>query len=236
MPKDLRMGDGLMEYKKRYDRNRKFSREQQKELSQKKVAVIGCGGLGGYAIEMLARAGVGHIKVCDGDVFEETNLNRQLLCTEALLGRNKAEAAGERIRDINSAVETEIFCCNLTETKAEEILRDCDVVIDALDSAEAKLLLEKMCSIFEVPMVHGAIEGWFGQVTTVFPGNDTLRLIYGDGGNVSQKLGNPSFSPAMVASVQVSEAIKIMLGMDELLIRKMLFIDLLGNDFQIAEV
>ena len=68
-----------MKLDKRYERNRIFSREQQEELSEKKAAVIGCGGLGGYAIEMLARAGVGHIKVCDGDVFDETNLNRQLL-------------------------------------------------------------------------------------------------------------------------------------------------------------
>ena len=75
-----------MKLDKRYERNRIFSREQQEELSEKKAAVIGCGGLGGYAIEMLARAGVGHIKVCDGDVFDETNLNRQLLCTEAQLG------------------------------------------------------------------------------------------------------------------------------------------------------
>ena len=85
-------------------------------------------------------------------------------------------------------------------------------------------------------MIHGAIGGWFGQVTTIFPENDTLSLIYSDDTEVSQEFGNPSFSPAMVASVQVSEAIKVMLGMDELLMRKMLFIDLMTNDFQIVEV
>ena len=79
-----------MDLKNRYDRNRIFSRDQQDELGEKRAAVIGCGGLGGYAIEMLARAGVGHIRVCDGDVFDETNLNRQLFCTEAMLGEKKA--------------------------------------------------------------------------------------------------------------------------------------------------
>ena len=94
-----------MNLKKRYERNRIFSRVQQEELSEKKAAVIGCGGLGGYAAEMLVRAGVGHIRVCDGDVFDETNLNRQVLCTEKNLGKNKAEAAVERINSINSEVK-----------------------------------------------------------------------------------------------------------------------------------
>ena len=225
-----------MYLKNRYDRNRIFSRNQQEELSGKKVAVIGCGGLGGYAIEMLARAGVGHIRVCDGDVFDETNLNRQLLCTEDVLGKSKAEAAAERIKAVNSETEAEAFRYNLTEENADEILAGCDVVIDALDSVGAKLMLQRACKKQEMPMIHGAIGGWFGQVTTIFPGNDTLGLIYPDGTEVSQELGNPSFSPTMVASVQVSEAIKVMLGMDELLMRKMLFIDLMTNDFQIVEV
>ena len=225
-----------MKLDKRYERNRIFSREQQEELSEKKAAVIGCGGLGGYAIEMLARAGVGHIKVCDGDVFDETNLNRQLLCTEALLGKGKAEAAAERIKAINSEIEAETVSCNLTEENAAEILGGCDVVIDALDSVSAKMLLQKACRQQEIPMVHGAIGGWFGQVTTIFPGNDTLSLIYGEGAEVSQELGNPSFSPAVIASIQASEAIKVLLESENVLMRKLLFVDLMTNDFQIVEV
>ena len=225
-----------MYLKNRYDRNRIFSIEQQDELGEKKAAVIGCGGLGGYAIEMLARAGVGHLRVCDGDVFDETNLNRQLLCTEDVLGKSKAEAAAERIKAVNSETEAEAFCCNLTEENADEILAGCDVVIDALDSVGAKLMLQRACRRQEIPMIHGAIGGWFGQVTTIFPGNDTLSLIYSDDTEVSQELGNPSFSPAMVSAIQVSEAVKVMLGKDDILMRKLLFIDLMTNDFQIVEV
>lgn len=225
-----------MELKKRYDRNRIFSRAQQDELGEKRAAVIGCGGLGGYAIEMLARAGVGHIRVCDGDVFDETNLNRQLLCTEAMLGGKKAEAAAERIKAVNSGIEVEAFCCNLYEENAIRILDGCNVVIDALDNVRDKLLLQKICREQEIPMIHGAIGGWFGQVTTIFPGNDTLSLIYSHDAEVSQELGNPSFSPAMIAAVQVSEAIKVMLGSEDVLMRKLLFIDLMTNDFQIVEV
>lgn len=225
-----------MYLKNRYDRNRIFSIDQQDELGEKKAAVIGCGGLGGYAIEMLARAGVGHLRVCDGDVFDETNLNRQLLCTEDVLGKSKAEAAAERIKAVNSKTEAEAFCCNLTEENADEILAECDVVIDALDSVGAKLMLQRACRRQEIPMIHGAIGGWFGQVTTIFPGNDTLSLIYSDDTEVSQELGNPSFSPAMVSAIQVSEAVKVMLGKDDILMRKLLFIDLMTNDFQIVEV
>ena len=229
-------GDEKMYLKNRYDRNRIFSIDQQDELGEKKAAVIGCGGLGGYAIEMLARAGVGHLRVCDGDVFDETNLNRQLLCTEDVLGKSKAEAAAERIKAVNSKTEAEAFCCNLTEENADEILAECDVVIDALDSVGAKLMLQRACRRQEIPMIHGAIGGWFGQVTTIFPGNDTLSLIYSDDTEVSQELGNPSFSPAMVSAIQVSEAVKVMLGKDDILMRKLLFIDLMTNDFQIVEV
>ena len=229
-------GDEKMYLKNRYDRNRIFSIDQQDELGEKKAAVIGCGGLGGYAIEMLARAGVGHLRVCDGDVFDETNLNRQLLCTEDVLGKSKAEAAAERIKAVNSEAEAEAFRCNLTEENADEILAGCDVVIDALDSVGAKLMLQRACKKQEIPMIHGAIGGWFGQVTTIFPGNDTLSLIYPDNTEVSQELGNPSFSPAMIAAIQVSEAIKVMLGSDDVLMRKLLFIDLMTNDFQIVEV
>ena len=127
-------------------------------------------------------------------------------------------------------------CFNLTEENASQILDGCHVVIDALDSVGDKLLLQKICWEQEIPMIHGAVGGWFGQVTTIFPGNDTLSLIYSDDAEVSQELGNPSFSPAMIAAVQVSEAIKVMLGSEDVLMRKLLFIDLMTNDFQIVEV
>ena len=87
----------MTDFSERYDRNRIFSMSQQAELSDKKVAVIGCGGLGGYAIEMLARAGVGHIVCCDGDYFSESNLHRQLLSSEKNMGFSKARVAAEHI-------------------------------------------------------------------------------------------------------------------------------------------
>ena len=220
----------------RYERNRIFSLSQQEELAAKKVAVIGCGGLGGYVIEMLARAGVGHIVCCDGDTFSESNLNRQLFSTEKNLGCFKAEAAAERVAEINSEITVTVFNEFLTEANCEEILECCDAVVDALDSVGSKLMLQRICKNLEIPMIHGAIGGWFGQVTTIFPGNDTLSMIYQEGHEVSQEDGNPSFTPAVVAGIQTSETLKVLLSYEDVLMRKMLFIDLMNNEVQKVEL
>lgn len=226
----------MAEFKERYERNRIFSREQQGEMASKKTAVIGCGGLGGYIVEMLTRAGVGHIVCCDGDVFSQSNLNRQLLCCEENLGCSKARAAAERIKSINSEIEVTVFDTYLSEHNAEEILAGCDAVVDGLDSVTGKLMLQSICKNLEIPMIHGAIDGWFGQVSTIFPGNDTLSLIYGDGAEVSQVQGNPSFTPAVVAGIQVGETLKVLLGYEDVLMRKVVFVDLMTNEFHKAEL
>ena len=220
----------------RYDRNRIFTVSQQDELGEKRAAVIGCGGLGGYLVEMLGRLGVGHIVAVDGDRFSESNLNRQLLSTEQNLGEYKACAAAERLAQVNSEVEVIAVCRYLTEENAEEILAGCDVVLDGLDSVSGKLMLQRICKTLDIPMVHGAIGGWFGQVTTIFPGNDTLSLIYEEGCEVSQEEGNPSFTPAVTAGIQTAEAAKVLLGYEDVLLRKMLFIDLFTGDVQRVEL
>ncbi|MBQ4649222.1 MAG: HesA/MoeB/ThiF family protein [Firmicutes bacterium] len=223
-------------FEERYERNRIFSLSQQEELASKKVAVIGCGGLGGYVIEMLARTGVGHIVCCDGDFFTESNLNRQLLSTEKNMGFSKSRVAGEHISEINSEIRVTMFNEFLTEANCAEILEDCDAVVDALDSVKSKLMLQKICRDLGLPMIHGAIGGWFGQVSTILPGNDTLSLIYQEDREISQEEGNPSFTPAVIAGIQASETVKVLLGYEDILMRKMLFIDLLSNEVQKVEL
>ena len=223
-------------YSKRYERNRIFSPGQQELLADKKVAVIGCGGLGGYLIEMLGRMGVGRIVAVDGDVFSQSNLNRQLYCTEQNLDVCKSLAAAERMAGVNSEVRVDPVCEFLIEENAGRILAGCDLVLDGLDSVGGKLMLQRICKNLEIPMVHGAIGGWFGQVTTIFPGNDTLSLIYEEGREVSQEQGNPSFTPAVVAGIQAAEAVKALLGYEDVLQRKMLFIDLFTGDVQRVEL
>ncbi len=223
-------------FSQRYERNQIFSAAQQEELAEKKVAVIGCGGLGGYLIEMLSRMGVGHILAVDGDVFVESNLNRQLYATEQNLGSSKAMAAAERMTCINSEIMVTAVSEYLTEENAERILEGCDLVMDGLDSVGGKLMLQRICRKMEIPMVHGAIGGWFGQVTAIFPGNDTLSLIYQEGEEVSQEQGNPSFTPAVIAGIQAAEGAKVLLGYEDVLLRKMLFVDLFTGEIHKVEL
>ena len=219
----------------RYQRNRSmFSIQQQLCLLQSKVAVFGCGGLGGYIIEELARLGIGSIRVVDPDVFEEHNLNRQLLCTGALLGKKKAEAAVRRVSEINPAVRLQSFDTAFGRHSAPEMLEDIHVAADALDTISSRLELADACSERVIPLVHGAIAGWSGYMAVQYPGETILRRLYegnlADRG-VERRLGNPSFTPAIIASLEVAEIVKILLKIEPSRPRTYLAIDLLHMEF-----
>lgn len=223
----------------RYSRNIKtLTVEENESLKNFKVSVVGCGGIGGYVIEMLGRLGIGKIIAIDYDVFEESNLNRQILSDSNSLGTKKVEKAQERMKAVNPHIEVQAINERLTDVNGEGILRNSDVVIDALDSIESRLMLEKLCEKLHIPLVHGAIGGWYGQVSTVLPGDRTISRFYGK--NVSEgiekKLGNPSFTPALVASIEVSEVIKLLIKRGDLLRNKILFIDLLEQEYQVIEL
>lgn len=223
----------------RYSRNlSSISHDENLVLQSSKVCVMGCGGLGGHIIEMLGRLGIGHITAVDSDVFEVSNLNRQLFSDEMSIGKSKALMAVERMKVVNSNIEVIPVTQYIDKTNAKEILGGHDLVIDALDNIESRLVLEKACKDLNIPLVHGAIAGWYGQVCTIFPGENTLSKIYSSGisKGMEKRLGNPSFTPALVASMEVSEAVKILLGKGELLRNKLLFLDLLSNEFVIIEL
>ncbi len=220
----------------RYQRNRQaISVAQQLTLFQSRVAVLGCGGLGGFVIEELARLGVGTIIAIDPDVFEEHNLNRQLLSSPAMLGRTKVEAAAVRVAEVNPAVALEPVHAAYSPENGEELLHSAQVIVDALDSIPTRLALAKTCTALGIPMVHGAIGGWYGQVCTQFPGDDTVQKLYSrwvEGKGVEQHLGNPSFTPAVVASMEVAEVCKILLGVGDPLRNRKLVINLLEMSFE----
>lgn len=223
----------------RYSRNKELiSEDEQKKLSGFTVAVIGLGGLGGHISEQLARLGVGTLVLIDADNVDESNLNRQLFATEDNLGQLKSEAAKERLTRVNSNINLKCYSEYFDESNACEILSGADIVVDAVDNITTRFFLQKICKNLNLPMVHGSIGGWYGQVCFIAPGDDTLDLIYTDkqGAGVERKLGNPSFTPAMIASAEVAETIKYLLGKGELLRNKMLFIDLLMQDYMIINL
>ena len=220
----------------RYQRNRQtISLEDQRRLCNSRVTVIGCGGLGGYVLEELARLGVGEIVAVDHDVFEEHNLNRQVLATVEQLGRNKADVAAERMAAVNPAVRIITYKEAFSQDNGLRILEGSHVAVDALDRIQIRLLLSSFCRDLGIPLVHGAICGWFGQVTTQYPGDNTLEVLYRsctqDRG-METTYGNPSFTPAVIASLQVAEVCKVLVERGQSLRRRVLALNLLDMELE----
>lgn len=216
----------------RFERNGILTDAEQASLANKRVLVVGCGGLGGYSIEQLARVGVKHLTVIDGDVFAESNLNRQLLATVESLGKYKATMAKERIQLIDPTINTVGIIDYLTADNAIGLVEGHDIVMDAVDNNATRRILQNVCETLGIPMIYGAIAGWYGQVATIFPGDKTLNRVLGAASDkgVETKIGNPAFTPAIVASYQVAEALKVLLSKGEILRHQMMCIDLLYND------
>lgn len=224
--------------RERYIRNAPLlTEDDMKTLDAKRAAVVGCGGLGGYVIEELCRLGLGHITIIDGDVFTESNLNRQLYSEESNLGAYKAEEAKKRISRVNGGVEVDIHNTRLTKENAHALLCGHDVIMDAVDNVGTRLLLQDCCDELGIPLVHGAIGGWFAQVSTVFPGDGTLRRIY-QSSDVSRAVqsGAVAFMPAIAASVEVAEAVKVLLKKRGLLRNKILVMNLLEHTYHVIEL
>lgn len=180
-------------------------------LQQKTVLVAGCGGLGGYLMEYLARIGIGAIRCVDGDVFDRTNLNRQILATIQTLGMSKALAARERLQIVNPAVRVEPVCAFLDQTNARELISGCDAVLDALDNIPARKLLAEACAESNIPYVFGAISGWVAQAGISMPGDRMIQTLYPEGVEIKDK-SVLSFTPAMCAAMQVSLCVSLLLG------------------------
>ena len=166
-------------------------------------------------------------------MFEEHNLNRQLLATMQTLGKPKAEAAAARVAEINPAVSVVALRERFSKENGMQLFEGVQIAVDALDSIRTRLELADICRQLSIPLVHGSIAGWYGQVVSQFPGETTLQTIYGrcvDGAGVEKELGNPSYTPAVVASLQVAEVCKILLGKGSPVRGAMLVVNLLDME------
>ena len=198
--------------KTRYERNVPALTEAECEaLRRKRVLVVGCGGLGGHLIEMLARIGIGALRVVDGDVFEPSNLNRQLLSEVPTLGLSKAKAAATRINRVNPEVEVEAVTENMTEVNVHELLQGCDAVLDGLDNIESRRVLASACTRAGIPYIYGAVNGWVAQAAISMPGDHLVDILYPKDVVIKNK-SVLSFTPALCASVQVSLCVKLLVG------------------------
>ena len=239
IPVRARRDGSTVDLPERYNRNiAALSEAECRQLAGKQVIVLGCGGLGGLVIESLARVGAGHLRVVDADVFEESNLNRQVLCTESVLGREKALVAAERVMAVNSTVSAEPIVGFLTEANAATLVEGADCVVDCLDNLQARFWAAHACQEAGIPIVYGAIAGWFGQVCTVYPGDHSFATVYGaiEGESAHKELGNLPFTAYTTAAIQAAEAVKVLLGRQGQLRNRLLMIDLLDGSFDEIEL
>lgn len=205
-----------------------------KILATKRVAVVGAGGLGGYAIELLGRLPLLELKIIDGDSFSKTNLNRQIYCTKDTLGVKKALVGSEKIQNIGIVCTVNAICTNITMINYYDHLAGMDIIIDCVDNVETRLVLQEACNKLMIPIVHGAINGLCGHVTTVMPNTNMLGEIYKTGMRKTEE--TISFSPCLIASLQVSECIKMLTNNANNLVNKLLIVDLETNEFNIMSL
>ncbi len=224
----------------RYARNMKlFSTREQLTLLQSQVSVVGLGGLGGAVIEMLARIGIGTLNLIDGDIFEDSNLNRQFLSTHNLLSTPKSEAAFKRIAAINSSIVARPYGEQLVAENAVVLIRQSDVVVDCLDNVTTRFVLERAAKAIDSPLVSAAVAGSSGHVTSIFPEDHGLELVYGKQDGTMQQgaetsLGCLPQAVALCASIETSEVVKILLGKGSVLRNKLFVFDLFDNTLEVV--
>ena len=224
----------------RYSRNLKtVSLGQQARLLRSSALVVGLGGLGGVVVELMARMGVGALHVIDGDRFEESNLNRQVLCTGQTLGETKVSAAVDRIQSINPSIAVFSYDGFLTEKTGPAIIERADLVVDCLGGVTERLMLEKVTKEGGRPLISAAVAGLSGHVMTVFPEDRGLELIYGDPRDLSPAgaeavLGCPPQGVTLLAACQCSEVAHVLLKQEGVLRNRMLAIDLDDFTFEIV--
>jgi adenylyltransferase/sulfurtransferase len=201
------------------------------KLRSAKICVVGTGGIGNPVVTQLAAMGVGNLKIVDRDVVELSNLHRQHLYNESDLGRVKVEVAAEQLKKLNPQVEVEAVPVSITKYTAENVVRGMDVIIDALDSVDARYALNDACIKYNVPFIYGGALGMLGSVCTILPNKSAcLRCMFPalteeDMPTCSTEGVHPSIL-YLVAGAQVSEAVRIVLGQKPALVNRLLYIDL----------
>ena len=219
----------------RYERNiPTLTEEECAQLRKKRILVVGCGGLGGHIIDQLCRIGVGTIRVVDGDVFEPTNLNRQLLSDVPHLGISKVKAAADHVVRVNPDVSVEAVEEFLTGSNAAALVAGCDIVMDALDNIQSRKILAAACAKAEIPYVYGAISGWVAQAAVSMPGDGLIETLYPEDVVIADK-SVLSFTPAMCASMQSALCVKLLTGRS-VESGKIYYFDLLNHEFETIQM
>ena len=212
--------------------------EGQRKLLDGSVLVVGAGGLGAPLLLYLAAAGIGHIGIVDFDRVDVSNLQRQVLFTTEDVGNLKAESALGRIKALNPDVDVVAYNFRFDAVNARKLLADYDVVLDATDDIGTKYLINDTCVENGTPFVHAAVNCYGGNVMTVVPGSACLRCVFPEA--VKQKdsseYGVFGAVPGIAGAVQAAEVVKLIAGVGEPLVNRMMSFDALAMKFNVISV
>lgn len=212
-----------------FEKNEPFlTGEEAEKIRRTRIVVIGAGALGQSVVPVLVRGGVERLTLVDGDVVSESDFNRQLYADILTLGRPKTDVLCERMGEISPRLKIEQYNCRFQRDNSTEILQEADLVLDCVDNIPTRLCLEEAAEKRNIPLVHAAVEGWFGQVGTVFPGDRTLSLLFAR----QEEQRDTAVMPAVTAAAafQAAEALRIAAGKTALLRGKLLCIDMLSGE------
>ncbi len=222
---------------KRYTRQLPLiGQDGQDKLKRANILIAGAGGLGSPIATYLACAGVGRIVIVDDDTVSASNLNRQTLHWSSDVGRKKTTSAQEKIRAMNPYVEVEIISCTLEEANVTGIVGDADLIVDALDNFSARHLLNRNAVKSNIPLIHGAVHGFNGQVMTIIPHQTAcLKCVFPQtpAAEIFPIIG---VTPGVIGSIQATEVIKYLTGKGDLLINRLLLWDGLSGKMSFLQV
>ena len=204
-------------------------------IKDKKVFVAGCGGLGCYIVENLIRMQVGKIVVCDGDIFSESNLNRQLYSRPGTINELKVKVAKMRAEALEYKGEFKVYDTYLNEENISEMIKGCDIAIDALDNTQARFILEDACTKEGMPLVHGAVGEWNYQIAVSMPGSNLLHSIY-QGMEMQNEIPTFAFTVQVCAASETAEAVKLLAKEKSELENSLLIADLKHNTYEIIKM
>ena len=219
-----------------------FGEKAQQDLKAASVLVVGLGGLGSIASLYLVAAGVGKVGLMDNDCISLSNLQRQILYRQDEVGKLKTDVAKESLARLNSDVELSIFPTLLTETNACEIFADFDIIIDCTDNFKARFVINDACVALNKPFVYGSISGYSGQVA-VFnqdPKAITYRCLYPCDKQMKE-MENPNSGvmgvlPAITASIEVNEALKLITKTGKGLYNQLLLVNIFTNEYTTLDI
>ncbi len=215
-----------------------LSISEQNGLMGATVLLAGAGGLGGYVLELLSRFGVGRIVVADGDGFEDSNLNRQLLSTTQNLGSNKARAGAERARATCPLVTVDALEFFLDASNLQGVLTSVDVVVDALGGIAPRLALHEAASLAGIPIVSAAVAGWTALVGSELPGQKGISSMWADpeAKDAEHALGSLAPAACLAAALQAAETVQYLTKGSLRLAGRMLHADLAEFRFEIYDL